>query len=83
MILKRAFDILVASAGLLLFSPLLGAVMLAIWLQDRRSPFYIAPGAPHSGGTFRIFRQDPAESSPSTRNTSNVLHSLDRFTYPT
>jgi lipopolysaccharide/colanic/teichoic acid biosynthesis glycosyltransferase len=52
MILKRAFDIVGASAGLVLFSPLLVAVMLAIWLQDRRSPFYIAPRAARGGGTF-------------------------------
>jgi len=56
MILKRAFDILVASAGLLLFSPLLLAVMAAIWLQDRRSPFYIAPRAARGGGTFRMVK---------------------------
>jgi lipopolysaccharide/colanic/teichoic acid biosynthesis glycosyltransferase len=45
MTLKRTFDLLVASAGLALFSPLLVAVMLSIWLQDRKSPFYIAPRA--------------------------------------
>jgi len=45
MTLKRTFDLLVASAGLVLFSPLLVAVMLSIWLQDRKSPFYIAPRA--------------------------------------
>jgi lipopolysaccharide/colanic/teichoic acid biosynthesis glycosyltransferase len=56
MILKRAFDILVASLGLLLFSPLLLAVMFAIWLQDRRSPFYIAPRAARRGGTFRMVK---------------------------
>jgi lipopolysaccharide/colanic/teichoic acid biosynthesis glycosyltransferase len=53
---KRAFDILGASAGLLLFSPLLVTVMLAIWLQDRRSPFYIAPRAARGGGTFRMVK---------------------------
>jgi len=56
MILKRAFDILVASAGLLLFSPLLAAVMLAIWLQDFASPFYIAPRMARGGGTFRMVK---------------------------
>lgn len=56
MILKRSFDILAASAGLLLFSPLLVAVMLAIWLQDRQSPFYIAPRAARGGGTFRMVK---------------------------
>jgi lipopolysaccharide/colanic/teichoic acid biosynthesis glycosyltransferase len=56
MILKRAFDIVVAAAGLLLFSPLLVGVMLAIWLQDRRSPFYIASRAARGGGTFRMVK---------------------------
>ena len=56
MIPKRAFDILVASAGLLVSSPLLVAVMLAIWLQDRRSPFYIAARAARGGGAFRMVK---------------------------
>jgi len=56
MILKRTFDVFVASAGLVLFSPLLVAVMLAIWLQDRKSPFYIAPRAARGGGEFRMVK---------------------------
>ena len=56
MILKRTFDLLVTSAGLVLFSPLLAAVMLAIWLQDRKSPFYIAPRAGRGGGEFRMVK---------------------------
>jgi lipopolysaccharide/colanic/teichoic acid biosynthesis glycosyltransferase len=52
MILKRGFDILVAAVGLLLCSPVLLAVMLAIWLHDRQSPFYIAPRMGRGGGTF-------------------------------
>lgn len=56
MILKRAFDILAALAGLLVFSPLLVAVMVAIWLQDRQSPFYIAPRAARGGGAFSMVK---------------------------
>ena len=56
MILKRAFDIVAASGGLLLFSPLLMAVMLVIWMQDGRSPFYIALRAARGGGTFRMVK---------------------------
>ena len=56
MILKRAFDIVAALAGLLLFSPLLVVVALAIWVQDRRSPFYIAPRAARGGGIFRMVK---------------------------
>jgi len=56
MIAKRGFDIVAASAGLVLFSPLLLAVMLAIWLEDWRPPFYIAPRAARGGGTFRMIK---------------------------
>jgi lipopolysaccharide/colanic/teichoic acid biosynthesis glycosyltransferase len=56
MILKRAFDIVAASLGLLLFSPLLLAVMFAIWLQDRQSPFYVAQRAARGGGVFRMVK---------------------------
>lgn len=56
MAFKRAFDILAASLGLLLFSPLLIIVTLAIWIQDRRSPFYIAPRAARGGGAFRMVK---------------------------
>ena len=56
MMIKRAFDILAASIGLLVFSPLLIAVIFAIWIQDRQSPFYIAPRAARGGGTFRMVK---------------------------
>jgi lipopolysaccharide/colanic/teichoic acid biosynthesis glycosyltransferase len=56
MSLKRAFDFVAAACGLLVFSPLLLAVMLAIWLEDRQSPFYIAPRAARGGGTFRMVK---------------------------
>ena len=56
MILKRAFDILVAALGLLVFSPLLLLVMLATWLQDFASPFYIAARMARGGGTFRMVK---------------------------
>jgi lipopolysaccharide/colanic/teichoic acid biosynthesis glycosyltransferase len=54
--IKRAFDIVAALTGLAAFSPLLVVVMLAIWLQDRRSPFYIAARAARGGGTFQMMK---------------------------
>ncbi|HEX3581332.1 MAG TPA: undecaprenyl-phosphate glucose phosphotransferase [Thermoanaerobaculia bacterium] len=38
--LKRAFDLLVATAALVVFSPLMIAVAIAIWLEDRGPIFY-------------------------------------------
>ncbi|MGO9339988.1 MAG: sugar transferase [Terracidiphilus sp.] len=54
--IKRVFDFLAALLGLLVFSPVLIAVMFAIWIQDRHSPFYIAPRAARGGGVFRMVK---------------------------
>jgi lipopolysaccharide/colanic/teichoic acid biosynthesis glycosyltransferase len=40
--LKRLLDIVGASVGLLVSAPLILPIMLLVWLQDRRSPLYIA-----------------------------------------
>lgn len=56
MILKRAFDIFAALLGLMAFSPILVAVMLAIWIQDWQSPFYIASRAALNLGVFRMVK---------------------------
>ncbi len=54
--MKRVFDIAVSFTGLLLASPVLTGVMIAIWLYDRRSPFYIAPRMASGGGIFRMVK---------------------------
>lgn len=54
--LKRAFDVIVAGGVLLIFSPLLLGSMLAVWLQDRHSPFYMAPRVAKGGGTFTMIK---------------------------
>jgi lipopolysaccharide/colanic/teichoic acid biosynthesis glycosyltransferase len=54
--IKRALDIVAASLGLLILSPLLVAVMVAIWWQDGQSPFYIAPRAARGGGVYRMVK---------------------------
>src|SRR5207253_9003792 len=55
-ILQLVGGVLVASVGLLLFLPVFVTVMLAIWLQDRQSPFYVAPRTARGGGTFRMVK---------------------------
>jgi lipopolysaccharide/colanic/teichoic acid biosynthesis glycosyltransferase len=54
--MKRAFDFTVALVGLTLASPLLILVMIAIWLHDFDSPFYVAPRMARGGGTFRMVK---------------------------
>lgn len=54
--IKRALDFAISLAGLVLCSPLLILVMIVIWIQDTKSPFYIAPRAARGGGTFRMVK---------------------------
>jgi lipopolysaccharide/colanic/teichoic acid biosynthesis glycosyltransferase len=53
---KRILDLAVSLLGLLALSPLLVPVMIAIWLQDYRSPFYIAPRVGKNGRIFRMVK---------------------------
>jgi len=54
--MKRSFDILVSGLGLLLLSPLLVAVAIAIYLQDYNSPFYIASRVGRGERPFRMVK---------------------------
>jgi len=54
--MKRVFDFTVALIGLIIASPILLVVMIAIWLQDFASPFYIASRMARGGGTFRMVK---------------------------
>ncbi len=52
----RFFDFLAALLGLVLLSPLLIVFMLLVFLQDGKSPFYLAPRVAKGGGTFTMFK---------------------------
>jgi lipopolysaccharide/colanic/teichoic acid biosynthesis glycosyltransferase len=54
--MKRLLDISVASVGLLLLSPLLVVLAIAIWLQDYHSPFYVAPRTGRGERPFRMVK---------------------------
>ena len=54
--LKRLLDITVSLIVLLLTSPVLIGTMIAVWLQDYHSPFYIAPRVAKGGGLFNMVK---------------------------
>ena len=54
--MKRIFDILVASIGLCVASPVLLPVMFLVWLQDKHSPFYVADRIGKDGKAFRMVK---------------------------
>lgn len=54
--MKRLLDIVVSFTALLVFSPVLVVFMVLIWLQDYKSPFYIAPRVAKGGGLFNMVK---------------------------
>lgn len=54
--MKRIFDICASLLGLILFSPLMFILMILIWLQDYKSPFYIASRVAKGGGLFSMVK---------------------------
>lgn len=53
---KRLLDIFVASFGLLVASPAILVAVVLVWLQDFRSPFYIAPRIGKGGRAFKMVK---------------------------
>ncbi len=54
--IKRLFDIVISLFGLIVASPILIPTMVAIWLQDFHSPFYIAPRVGKDGKLFQMVK---------------------------
>jgi lipopolysaccharide/colanic/teichoic acid biosynthesis glycosyltransferase len=54
--MKRLIDIAIAAFGLLALSPFLLVLLVAIWLQDFCSPFYIASRVGRGGAPFRMVK---------------------------
>lgn len=83
--LKRLFDIVVAFGILLIASPLLLGSILAVWMQDRHFPFYLAPRVARGGGEFTMIKirsmvMNAASSGVnSTGKNDNRITAVGRF----
>jgi lipopolysaccharide/colanic/teichoic acid biosynthesis glycosyltransferase len=54
--MKRLFDFVLAFSALLVASPVLAVFLVLVWMQDWRSPFYIAPRVGRGGKLFRMVK---------------------------
>ena len=55
-LVKRMLDFLGALAGLIVLAPVLAALALAVWLEDRRWPLYRGVRIARGGGEFRMVK---------------------------
>ncbi len=87
--MKRAWDLAVALCGLVLCAPLLGVLCLVVWLQDFRSPFYVALRAGRGNSAFKLIKlrsmvvnADKAgvnSTAATDRRITRVGHFIRRF----
>jgi lipopolysaccharide/colanic/teichoic acid biosynthesis glycosyltransferase/nucleoside-diphosphate-sugar epimerase len=54
--MKRAFDFIAALCGLAALSPILALIALAVWLEDRQSPWFRGMRAGRGGRRFRMVK---------------------------
>lgn len=54
--LKRLLDIAITASALLLASPFLAVICALVWLQDYKSPFYVATRVGRGGKDFRMVK---------------------------
>lgn len=54
--MKRLLDFTAAALGLIVLGPLLLVLMLLIWLQDYKSPFYVAPRTGRNDRPYRMVK---------------------------
>ena len=87
--LIRALDIGLSLIGLITFSPIILAAMVAIWWQDGFSPFYVASRAGHGGRPFDMVklrsmiksadRNGVASTSATDTRITRVGHLIRRY----
>jgi len=54
--IKRLFDIIFSLAGLIVFSPVIAVFAFLVFLQDYKSPFYIANRVGKKGAQFKMVK---------------------------
>ncbi len=78
--MKRAFDIVASALGLVLLSPLLGAVALAIKLEDGGPVFYRGERVGLGGRSFRIYKFRSMVVDAEKRGASSTAKNDSRIT---
>ncbi len=87
--LKRGFDLLASSLGLLVAAPLLLPVMLLVWLQDFHNPLYISDRVGLGEKAFKMYklrsmifnadRTGVSSTSANDQRISRIGHFIRRY----
>ena len=87
--MKRVLDFMASFCGLLVISPILMPVIALVWMQDYKTPFYIAPRVGKDGKEFNMIKlrsmivnldkSGPDSTSVNDERVTPVGHFIRRF----
>lgn len=78
--LKRLMDIFCSTFGLLALSPALLPVMFLVWLEDKCSPFYVAPRVGRGGRPFKMVKMRSMVMNADKSGVSSTASTDKRIT---
>lgn len=68
--IKRLIDVIGSIIAIVLTLPVMLALMLLIWLEDRQSPFFVQTRTGHGGRPFRMYKFRSMTSRPPARGAA-------------
>jgi len=80
--LKRSFDFIMATVGLLILFPVILIALLAVWLNDYRNPFYIPQRIGKHGIPFRMLKIRTMVADADKAGVDSTSADDDRITVP-
>ena len=78
--MRRVFDILASAAALLLLAVPMTIILVLVWRQDGKSPFYIAPRAGLGGAPFKMVKIRSMVVNADKNGVESTSASDDRIT---
>ena len=78
--LRRSFDLLLSVIGLLVCIPVLLPVLVLVWLEDKQSPFYIAPRVGRYGLPFQMVKIRSMRADADSSGVSSTSNDDSRIT---
>ena len=80
--MKRLFDLVFALSVLVVFSPLLGLMLVLIYLEDRCSPIYSATRVGKNGQPFKMLKLRSMVPNAYLLGPSSTSNQDNRITRP-
>jgi len=79
--MKRLFDLILASVGLIMLFPIFVPVLFLVWIQDYKNPFYIADRVGLNNKTFKMIKIRSMVINADKSGVQSTSNDDSRITY--